>query len=189
MEFLDFIRENYQKILLVFNLFLFTEVITLLFLLLPSDFLTSSFNVFVFDLFFLIYFLVTLVVPWFFIFLVQDVRKFYYILIVSLASYFVILVTNLFVTLPVHVVLYLILLKSLMVGLASLFKSLLSLIDRKESLEKTDFTFQSKTQANYMIKKQNQFNSYKKDIFGGIYFLLFYPLIILLLTYFFGFLN
>ncbi len=189
MEFFDFIEENYQNILLVLNIILFTEVVSLLFLSVPSDFLTTSSNVFVFDLLFFLYFLVTLIVPWLYVFFVQDIRKFYYILATSLVSYSIILSLNLVVSLPVHIIIYLILLKSLMVGLASLFKSLISLIDRKESLEKTDFRFQTKTNTDYSIKNKLEIRSHKIDILGGIFFLLVYPVIILLLTYFYGFLN
>lgn len=189
MEYLDFLHANYQKILLVINLILFTEVVSLLFLLIPSEFLTASFNVFVFDFFFFLYFLAILILPWLYIFFIQDTRKFYYIFVTSLLSYLAILAINLVVSLPVHIFIYLILLKSLMVGLSSLFKSLISLIDPKESLEKTDFKFQTKSNTEYVLKNKIEANSHKIDILGGIFFLLIYPLIILVLTYFYGFLK
>lgn len=188
MEFLDFLHENYQKILLVINIILFTEVISLLFLLIPSEFLTDSIDLFVFDFLFFLYFLILLVFPWLYIFFVQDVRKFYYTLVTSLVSYSVILVLNVFISLPVHIIIYLILLKSLMVGLASLFKSFISVFDTKESLGKTDFRFQTNTSTDYTIKNRLVINSHKINILGGLFFLLIYPLIILLLVYFYGFL-
>ena len=189
MEYFDFLKKNYISILFTFNIILFTETITLLFLFIPSQILSSGFVVLVFYLLFITYFIVTLLVPWLNIFFVQNQEKYVYIFGTSIISFSLILLVNSRIVLPVQVVIYFILLKSLMVGFASIFKSVLNLIDKKTTIEKTNFSFQKEEIIDFKAKTDSIDNFHNKDFFYGFFFLILYPFIILSLTYFYELLN
>ena len=76
-----------------------------------------------------------------------------------------------------------------MVGFASIFKSVLNLIDKKTTIEKTNFSFQKEEIIDFKVKTDSIDNFHKKDFFYGFFFLILYPFIILSLTYFYELLN
>ena len=183
MESSQFLKDNFRQYLLIITIILFSEIFTLLFLFVPSEFLAESLNVLVFYVFFLVYFLATVLVPWLYIFFENDYKKFLYIGLTSSVCFGLILIINFFVFIPIHIVLIFILLKSLMVGLSSLFKSLIALIDKKETIKKTNFNFRSEKIMGFKTKNESINELYKIDIFGSIFYLLLFPLVLVSLTY------
>ena len=189
MEIPVFFRYNFEKILRLITILLFSEIFTLFFLSIPSDFLAFSFNVLVFYIFFLLYFVLSLIVPWIYIFFSTNSRKFTYILSTSFLSFIIILLFNFFVVIHVQVIIYFILLKSLIVGFSSIFKSIIMLIDRKDSFQKTNFDFQNEKSLELKMKKAEVQKLHRNEFLGGLIFLIIYPLTILLITYFYSFLK
>ena len=179
----QFLKDDFKQYLLIINIILFSEIFTLLFLFVPSDFLTQSLDVLTFYIFFLIYFVASLLAPWLYIFFVDDTRKFLLVGSTSFTSFLLLLLLYFFVLFPIHIIIYFILLKSLMVGLSSLFKSLINLLDKKETLQKTNFNFQTEKHMDFTIKNTLRHKLHKIDILGGFFFLVLYPVIIVSITY------
>ena len=63
------------------------------------------------------------------------------------------------------------------------------LIDRKESLQTTNFDFKSESSMEFRIKNVEKQKLHKNEIIGGLFFLFIYPLAILVITFIYYILN
>lgn len=189
MQIQEFFKNNFEKISQYITIILFSEIFTIIFLLVPATFLTISFFLFIFYLLFFIFILVSIIVPWIYTFFSDNDKKYLHIFSTSFIGFLLILIINLYFSIYIQVILYSIILKSLIVGLASIFKSILMLFDNRENNKNFDFNFKNEKQMNLNLKINKYKKFHKNAILGGIFFLFVYPLVILIMTYFYAFIK
>ena len=177
-------KERFFKLLLICNLILFTEIFSFVFIVFPSSFLTQNIYLFVFYLFLIFYFIFSLIIPWLFMFF-NNIPKFIFITFgVSITIFCVYLLINFVFKFSLQVIFDFILLKSFMAGLALFFKVLTSpfLLTNTQTV---NFSFQNNNST--IVKQRNATlqNNPRLELFYSFLFLLLYPLIIIVMIYFF----
>ena len=171
------------NLLLIINIILFTEVISILFLFFPTFLFSYSIFVIVFYFLFTLYFLSSLFIPWIAMFF-NNIPNYIFITIsTSFLSFIIYLFINSFFKFPLQIIIYFILLKSLMSGLALLFKVISSTFLPNKS-KYVSFSFQNSVIQTHKYRITNQINI-KFELFGSFSFLILYPILIIFLTYFF----
>ena len=179
--------ERYLELL---TILLFTELVTLLFLSIPANFLQNNVVLLSFYLLFLIYFLITLIIPWLYFFFSTNRKQYVFLIFISISFFIVFLIANLVVKIPLQVIIYFIILKSITAGFALIFKTIYTLFENETERKHTKFQFSISNEGlNDTSNKNFVYKWYKNDILGGLVLLVVYPFIILLLTYFYSFIH
>lgn len=173
------------KLLLILNIILFTEIITILFLFFPTFLLSYTIFILLFYLLFSIFFLSSLFIPWLSMFFNTNPNYIYLTLGISTTCFIVYLISHSYIKFPLQIIIYFILLKSFMSGLALFFKVITSNFLQNGS-EKVSFSFSNGSSASPRIQKIPLQNSKKFELIGALLFLVVYPFgIIFLVQYLF----
>ena len=177
-------KERFFKFLFICNLILFTEILSFVFVVFPSNFLSQNIYLLVFYLFLIFYFIFSLIIPWLFMFF-NNIPRFIFITFgVSITSFCIYLLINLFFKFSLQVIFYFTLLKSFMAGLALFFKVLTSTF-LSTTTQTANFSFQNKTHTIVKQENANIQNNPRLELFYSFLFLLLYPFIIIVLIHFF----
>lgn len=178
---------DFEKYLRIITILLFTESITLLFLSFPSILLTQTYQVVSFYFLFTIYAIISLLVPWFYVFFTNSPKIYFNIILTSLICFSGYLLLNFVVKLPIIVLIYFIILKSFITGLAALFKIFYRIIVDgnlfgKKRVSKSHFIEHEGLQI--AVKEKIEKDLEKYDLIGCFILLFVYPLSIMMITYF-----
>ena len=165
---IEHLPESLEKV----NIVLFTEIITLLLVLIPSNFLSIKFILLLFYLLLLSYFMISLFVPWIVMFYIELPNMIWVILLTSLISFLIYLMLSFIIKIPLQIIIYFILLKSFMSGIALFFKVVYGFIfPSRKKIENFSFTSNS-TKIKQAASLSNQY------LIGASLFFIIYPLFI-----------
>lgn len=180
-----FSKENREKYLQFFSIILFSEVITLFFLSIPSTLLSKNYELLTFDFLMLIYLLMSLIIPWIYVFFTETSKTYITIIVTSSISFFVFMILSLTIKRSLIIVFYFVILKSIMTGLAALFKILFRIfIDGGTKNKRENFQFIQPGSLQISVKDKISKELEKYDIIGCFILLFVYPVTIMLITNF-----